>query len=209
MRYSKGRLALLLGGCVVLGVGVGLLLAADLGSDGFSTLVNGTSLGFGISFWTASLVVGIAFISLAAIRGVRPGLGTVVQVVVVGITVSVLLDALATPHSTVAQIGLIAAAFPVLSLGITMYLGTHTGAGPPEALALSWDPPLPFRWSYSLVQGGSALVGWLLGATIGPGTILVIVLLGPMVAVTSRSIRLDVHQPRGPAEDHPEAGDTC
>ena len=67
----------------------------------------------------------------------------------------------------------------MLAVGIAVYLGAHTGAGPAEAAALAWDPPVPFRWSYSLVQGGGALVGWLLGATIGVGTIAVIVALVP------------------------------
>ena len=40
-RYRPARLLLLVAGCVVLGLGVGLLLTADLGSDGYSTLVNG------------------------------------------------------------------------------------------------------------------------------------------------------------------------
>ena len=82
----------------------------------------------------------------------------------------------------------------MLAIGIAVYLGSHTGAGPAEAAALAWDPPVPFRWSYSLVQGGGALAGWLLGATVGVGTLAVIVLLGPGVDLVSRLLRLDVHQ---------------
>jgi uncharacterized membrane protein YczE len=82
----------------------------------------------------------------------------------------------------------------VLALGVAGYLGTGLGAGPTEAAALAWDPPVPFRWSYSAVQGVGALVGWFLGAAIGPGTLAVIVLLGPMVDALSRWIpALDVH----------------
>ena len=47
---------------------------------------------------------------------------------------------------------------------------------------------MPFRWSYSIVQGGGALVGWLLGADIGPGTILIILLLGPVVDLLRRTL---------------------
>ena len=191
---SLRRLLLLLVGCVVLGVGVGLLLTADLGSDGYSTLVNGLSLGLGISFGLSNLAVGVAFVVVAAVRGVRPGLGTVVQLVVVGVVVSVILGATSPAEHVLAQVLLLAAAFPVLAVGIAAYLGSHSGAGPAEAMALAWDPPVPFRWSYSLVQGGGALVGWLLGATIGPGTIAVIVLLGPTVDLAGRLLRLDVHQ---------------
>ena len=87
----------------------------------------------------------------------------------------------------------------LLALGIAVYLGTHLGAGPIEGAALAWDPPVPFWWSYSVVQGGGALAGWLLGATIGPGTLAVIFLLGPAVDLTSRILRLDVHQELGRA----------
>lgn len=191
---SLGRLTLLLGGCVVLGVGVALLLTGDLGSDGYSTLVNGIALAFDLTFWVANLLVGVVFVALAAARRVYPGVGTVVQVALVGVTVSVALDLLSTPDGWPARIALLVVAFPVLAIGIAAYLGSRTGAGPAEAAGLAWDPPVPFKWSYSAVQGGGALVGWLLGATIGPGTLAVIVLLGPLVDLAARLIRVDVHQ---------------
>jgi uncharacterized membrane protein YczE len=184
-------------GCVVLGVGVAMLLTADLGSDGYSTLVNGVSMATGMSFLVANVLISVLFLVVAALRNVLPGAGTVVQVVVVGWTVSFLIDLLDTPDGLAWRFALLAAAFPVLALGIAAYLGANTGAGPAEAAALAWDPPVPFRWSYSLVQGGGALVGWLLGATIGVGTVAVIVALGPAVDLTSRLLRLDVHQGTG------------
>ena len=194
MHRLPARLLLLVTGCLVLGLGVAMLLTADLGSDGYSTLVNGVALGLGIPFLAANLLVSVAFLLLAAVRRVPPGLGTVVQIVVVGVTVSVLLDVLHTPDALVGRGLLLVAAFPVLSLGIAAYLGSQLGAGPAEGAALAWDPPVPFRWSYSAVQGGGALVGWLLGATLGAGTIAVILLLGPGVDLASRLLRVDVHQ---------------
>jgi uncharacterized membrane protein YczE len=190
---------LLVGGCVVLGVGVALLLTADLGSDGFSTLVNGVAIATGLSFWVANVLVSLAFLAVAATRRVLPGVGTLVQVVVVGGAASVLLDLLDTPGSWPAQALMLALALPVIGVGIATYLGSRTGAGPAEAAGLAWDPPVPFRWSYSAVQGGGALGGWLLGATIGPGTVVVILLLGPLVDLTSRLLRLDVHQTPAPS----------
>jgi uncharacterized membrane protein YczE len=192
--YSPGRLAMVVSGCVVLGVGVAMLLTADLGSDGFSTLVNGVSIASGMSFLVANLLISAFFLVIAALRRVFPGLGTLVQVVVVGWTVAVLIDLLDTPDDLGWRVALLVAAFPVLAFGIALYLGAHTGAGPAEAAALAWDPPVPFKWSYSAVQGGGAVVGWLLGATIGPGTVAVIVALGPAVDLASRLLRLDVHQ---------------
>ena len=191
---SGRRLSLLLAGCLVLGVGVAMLLSADLGSDGYSTFVNGIALRLGVSFWVVNLVVGAVLVGLAAARRVRPGLGTIVQVVLVGVVITAVLEVLDTPDGLAGRAALLVLAFPVLAFGIAGYLGSNTGAGPAEAAALAWDPPVPFRWSYSLVQGGGALAGWLLGATIGVGTIAVIVALGPLVDLASRLLRLDVHQ---------------
>lgn len=195
-RYTPSRLALLFTGCLVLGLGVGLLLTADLGSDGYSTLVNGISRSTGISFMVANLAVSAGFLLLAAVRGLVPDVGTLVQVLVVGVTVSVAIDLLETPESLAGRSAYLVVAFPVLAAGIAAYLGSNLGAGPAEAAALAWDPPLPFKWSYSFVQGGGAVVGWLLGAAIGPGTLAVVFLLGPAVDVAARTLRVNVTQGR-------------
>jgi uncharacterized membrane protein YczE len=188
------RLLQLVGGCLVLGIGVTLLLTPALGSDGFSTLVNGIRLSTGMPFVVANLLVSVGFVALAWLRGLRPGVGTVVQIVVVGSTVSLLLPLLEEPQAWWSRAAMLGVAFPVLAVGIALYLGSHLGAGPAEAAALAWDPPVPFAWSYSLVQGGGAVVGWQLGAAIGPGTLAVIFLLGPVVSLAGRLLRLDVHQ---------------
>jgi uncharacterized membrane protein YczE len=179
---------------VILGVGVALLLTPALGSDGFSSLVNGISLSTGMPFVVANLLVSLGFVGIAWAGGLKPGVGTVVQIVVVGSTVSLLLPLLDEPADLWARVLLLVLAFPVLALGIALYLGSHLGAGPAEAAALAWDPPVRFAWSYSVVQGGGALVGWQLGAAIGPGTLAVIFLLGSVVSLVGRLLRLDIHQ---------------
>lgn len=189
---------MLLVGCVVLGMGVAMLLTADLGSDGYSTFVNGTALATGIEFWIANLIVGAVLVTLAMLRKVYPGIGTVVQVVLVGVVVDVALGRMTTPDDLVWRSVLLLAAFPVLAIGIALYLGSHTGAGPAEAAALAWDPPVAFRWTYSVVQGGGAIGGWLMGATVGAGTLAVIFLLGPAVDLAARMLRVDLHQATDP-----------
>jgi uncharacterized protein len=195
-RYTPSRLLLLLVGCVVLGIGVGVLLTADLGSDGYSTLVNGIARSSGLSFMVCNLAVSAAFLLLAAARRLLPDVGTVVQVVVVGFTVSAVLDVLETPDPLLGRSAFLVVAFPVLATGIAAYLGSNLGAGPAEAAALAWDPPVPFKWSYTCVQAGGALIGWLLGAAIGPGTLAVVLLLGPAVDLAARAMRVNVTQGR-------------
>jgi uncharacterized protein len=183
------RVAQLVLSCVVLGVGVALLLRAALGSDGYSSLINGLSLSLDVPFVVVNAVVGLVLVALAWSRHVIPGLGTIVQPVVVGFTVSGVMSLVAEPDGLLARGLMLAVAFPILAIGVAGYLASGTGAGPTEAAAIAFDPPVPFRWSYSIVQGGGALTGWLLGAAIGVGTILVIILLGPMVDLVSRQVR--------------------
>ena len=192
MRQDGGvsrRVAQLVLSCVVLGVGVAVLLRAALGSDGYSTLINGLSLSLDVPFVAVNAAVGLVLVALALSRHVIPGLGTIVQPVVVGFTVSGVMSLVAEPDGLLARGLMLAVAFPVLAVGVAGYLGSGTGAGPTEAAAIAFDPPVPFRWSYGIVQGGGAFTGWLLGAAIGVGTILVIVLLGPMVDLVSRQVR--------------------
>jgi uncharacterized protein len=177
-----------LGSCVVLGIGVGLLLTAALGSDGYSTLVNGISLTSGVAFLWVNCAVGAVFVAVAWSRGLAPGWVTIVQPVVVGAVINLVLALTTTPESWVLRGLLLVAAFPVLVVGVAGYLGSGAGAGPTEAAALAFDPPIAFRWSYSVLQGGGALGGWLLGAAIGPGTLLVIFLLGPAVDMVSARV---------------------
>jgi len=175
------RVVRLVFSCVVLGIGVALLLDARLGSDGYSMFVNGLSIAGGWEFAVVNVVVGLALVLMAWARGRRPGLGTLVQPVVVGYVVGEVLPRLPEPDATGLRWAEFVAGFLVLSVGVAGYLATDLGAGPAEGAALAWDPPVPFRWSYSLVQVAMAAVGWACGATLGGGTVLVVLLIGPLV----------------------------
>jgi uncharacterized membrane protein YczE len=174
--------------CIVLGAGVACLLDAALGSDGYSTLISGLTKASGLPFVVVNAGVGVVLIALAWSRGTRPGFGTVVQTLVVGGTVSVLLPLLPTPGALGPRFVELAVAFALLSLGVAGYLASHTGAGPAEGAAISFDPPLPFKWSYTVLQAVSALVGWGLGAAVGPGTLLVSLCVGPTVDLLTRAL---------------------
>lgn len=173
--------------CVVLGTGVALLLESELGSDGYSTLVNGLTITTGMEFWQLNILVGAAFIGLAWVRGTTPGPGTLVQWFLVGVVISGVMAFVPEVSSVGWRVALLVPALVLITVGVAAYLASATGAGPAEAMAIAWDPPIPFRWSYNLVQASGALVGWLLGAAVGPGTVLVFLLLGPAVDLFRRT----------------------
>lgn len=175
------RVVQLVVSCCVLGLGVALLLDARLGSDGYSTLVNGLTMATGVSFAVVNLAVGVSFVAMAWLRGRPPGIGTVTQVVLVGVVVDLLLRVLPSPDAPVARGVELVVALVVLCMGVAGYLAADLGAGPAEAAGLAWDPPVPFRWSYTAVQVLGALIGWLCGADVGVGTLVVVLLIGPVV----------------------------
>jgi uncharacterized membrane protein YczE len=178
---TRRQLTQLIGSCIVLGFGVVLLLKAHLGSDGYSMLVNGLVVSSGVTFLVVNVLVGLVFVTATRLRGRRPGWGTLLQPVVVGVAVTLGLAAVAEPHAVWLRIGYLVAALPIVALGVAGYLATETGAGPAEGLALTTEPKIPFRWSYSVIQSGATLTGWLFGATFGVGTFLVAFGIGPMV----------------------------
>lgn len=194
-RLPAVRLLQLVGSCVVLGAGIVLLLRASLGSDGYSTLISGLALATGVEFAAVNVVVGALLVGLAWMRGTRPGLGTVVQPVLVGVVVSLGLRVVDTPSSLPARAVLLVVAIGVVALGVAGYLGSATGAGPAEAAALAVDPPVPFRWGYSAFQVLAALVGWACGATVGVGTLVVVLVIGPLVDLAGRALPRLVHTP--------------
>jgi uncharacterized protein len=181
-----GRLVQLAAGCAVLGFGVGLLLRAALGSDGYSTLINGISIASGVPYAFVNWTLGAALVAIAWGRGQRPGIGTIAQPLIVGTSVSATFSLVSAPDALALRGGLLVAALACMAFGVACYLDTATGSGPVEAAARACDPPVPFRWSYSVLQGAGALGGWALGAAIGPGTLLVVFGLGPIVDLLLR-----------------------
>lgn len=166
----------------VLGVGVALLLDARLGADGYAMLIDGVSIRSGWEFVIVNTAISALLVAAAWLRGVTPGFGTIALPVVVGGVVSLLAPHLPEPDALPARIAEFVIAFALVCVGVAAYLAADSGAGPTEAAALAFDPPIPFRWSYSAVQVVSGAIGWWCGADLGLGTVAVVVLIGPVVA---------------------------
>ena len=166
----------------VLGVGVALLLDARLGADGYAMLIDGVSIRSGWEFVIVNTAISALLVAAAWLRGITPGFGTIALPVVVGGVVSLLAPHLPEPDAMPERIAEFAIAFALVCIGVAAYLAADSGAGPTEAAALAFDPPIPFRWSYSGVQVVSGAIGWWCGADLGLGTVAVVLLIGPVVA---------------------------
>ena len=127
-RPVLARYAQLLVGCVVIGVGVALMLEAALGSDGYSTLVNGLTLASGLQFWQLNMVVGAVFVGLAWARGTRPGPGTLVQWFFVGFVISGVMAAIPDVVSMPLRIAMLVVALVLIAVGVAVVPGQRAPA---------------------------------------------------------------------------------
>lgn len=179
------RFTLLVLGSTTLGLGVTLLLNSRLGSDGYSMLLHGTSLALDVLFVYATVGVACVMVAIGWLRGMEPGVGTIIQPTAVGITVSVALPLIPDSDALAWRVVQFGGGFLVLCVGIAAYLAADLGTGPAEIVARSFDPPFPFVWFYSVMQVVFAIAGWQLGADLGLGTLLASFAVGPVVGVLS------------------------
>ena len=170
-------------GLVMLGVGLGLTVAADLGLSPWDVLHQGLSDRLDITIGTASIGVGVVVLLGWIPLRERPGIGTVLNVFVIGATMDLTLLVLDTPGQLWQRLVLLALGVWLWGPGSGLYLGVGLGPGPRDGLmtglARRGLRVGPVRAGIEL----SALaLGWLLGGTVGIGTIAFAVGVGPNVA---------------------------
>ena len=144
---SLGRGAQLVGGLLVSSVGIWLTIRAGLGVASWEVLHIALAERFGIGIGTASMLVGAVLVLLVGVLGVRPGVGTVLNVLVIGVALNLLLatSLLATlpSHGLAERLVVLVAGFPVFAVGCAVYVGAHLGPGPRDGLMLALHLRLP------------------------------------------------------------------
>jgi uncharacterized membrane protein YczE len=186
----------LLFGLIVASAGIWLTIRADLGVASWEVLHIALAQHLGIGIGTASIAIGCLLVAVVAALGVLPGIGTILNVLVIGISLNLLL---ATPVLTsmgtasVAQrLGVLVAGTLVFAIGCAIYVGAHLGSGPRDGLmlALHLRLPLGVGGARVLSEGIGLGIGWSLGGPAGVGTLLFVVAAGPMVALAFRFLGL-------------------
>ena len=185
------RLLRCLTGLVLLGVGLALTVAADLGVAPWDVLHQGLSERLGITIGTASTGVGVLILLLWLPLRERPGLGTVLNVFVIGTTMDLTLAVVDTPGSSWGQMSLLVLGVWLWGPGSGLYLGVDLGAGPRDGLmtglARRGLRVGPVR---SGIEATALLSGFLLGGSVGIGTVVFAVGVGPNVAWWLPRLRL-------------------
>lgn len=187
-RAQAGRGGRLLVGLVLYAASIALLVRAQLGSMPWDVLSQGLTRVTGWSFGTVTVVVSFAVLLCWVPLRQRPGLGTVANVVVIGLLVDpflALTELLPDPLPLPAAGGLVAAGVVVNGLATALYVGARLGPGPRDGLmtGLVARTGRPVRLVRGSIEVVVVAAGWLLGGTVGVGTLAYALAIGPIVHV--------------------------
>jgi uncharacterized membrane protein YczE len=179
------RVAQLYIGLVLYGLSASMMLLAGLGVDPWDVLHQGLSrrLGLGVGTWV--VIVGALVLLLWIPLRQRPGLGTISNVIVIGVVVDIVLAIASPVHDFPAQLALMLSAVALNGVATGLYIGAGLGPGPRDGLMTG----LAARGhSIRVVRTGIELTvlltGWLLGGTVGLGTVVYALGIGPIAHLT-------------------------
>ncbi|WP_103341401.1 membrane protein YczE [Amycolatopsis sp. CA-126428] len=181
-RDPARRSVQLLAGLALYGTSVALVTRAGLGLEPWSVLAEGVLKHTGLSFGTVTGLISVAVLLLWIPLRQRPGIGTIANVVVISVMVDVVRAVLPDQHDLVWQIVLLAGGVTLNGVATATYVGARLGPGPRDGLMTG----LAARtgWSVRLVRTGIEVTvvaaGFLLGGTVGIGTVLYALAIGPL-----------------------------
>lgn len=177
------RLPQLFGGLALYGVSMGLMIRSGLGLDPWDVLHEALSKLTGLTFGTVTAIVGALVLLCWIPLRQRPGVGTVSNILVIAVAVDLTLALVAPPSSLVLRIVLVAAGVVLNGLASAIYIGVRLGPGPRDGLMTGLNART--GWSIRVVRTAIELTvlagGWLLGGTVGVGTVVYALAIGPLV----------------------------
>ncbi len=177
------RLAQLFGGLALYGASMGLMIRSGLGLDPWDVLHEAMSELTGLTFGTITALTGALVLLCWIPLRQRPGIGTVSNILVIAVAVDLTLAVLAPPSAMAPRIVLMVAGVVLNGLASAAYIGVRLGPGPRDGLMTGLHART--GWSIRLVRTATELTvlttGWLLGGTLGIGTVLYALAIGPLV----------------------------
>jgi uncharacterized membrane protein YczE len=176
------RIAALGGGLFLFGVSIGLMVRADLGLGPWDVLHQGIAERTGISMgWVVNGTAVIVLLAWIPIRE-RPGIGTLCNVLLIGPFVDLTLAVLPEQTNLAVRIALLAAGIVGLAAATGLYVGAGFGPGPRDGLMTGLAKRgHSIRVVRTAIEVAVLVIGWLLGGTVGIGTLLFALTIGPLV----------------------------
>jgi uncharacterized membrane protein YczE len=174
-------------GLLISAMGSVATIRANLGISPWDVLHDGIAQRTPLSFGESVIAVSVTVVILSWLIGIRPGAGTLVNMVLIGAFDDLLLNTglgislVGAP--VLVQVGFLVLGVALVGLGAAVYIGAGLGAGPRDSLqlALSLRGGLRPGVARAIVEGVALCVGWLLGGAAGIGTAATVVLIGVFV----------------------------
>ena len=177
------RLTQLYAGLVLYGVSMALMIRSELGLDPWVVFLQGLARQTGLSFGTVTIAVGALVLLVWIPLRPRPGLGTVSNVVVIGLVVDATLTVLPPGEGMPARVALLVAGIVANGAATGLYLGAGLGPGPRDGLMTGFvarHPRFSVRLVRTVIEITVLALGWLLGGTVGLGTVAYALTIGPL-----------------------------
>ena len=172
-------------GLMFFGLGEGLLIVSALGASPWSVLAQGIHLNVGLSIGLLTIVISAAVLILWLPLNQKPGIGTILNAIIIGLMIDVCIRFVPTPENYISQLLLALLAVLIVGLGGGIYLVANLGAGPRDGLmvGLQKKTKLPIATVRAFLEITVMSIGWYLGGTVGVGTLLFAFGIGPAVAL--------------------------
>lgn len=189
------RLTQLLVGLCVYGIAIAAMVRAGIGVSPWDVLTQGVAKQTGLPFGLVTNLIGLLVLLLWIPIRQRPGLGTLLNVLLIGPSAQLGLLVIPAAHQLWEQILLFAGGLALLAIATGLYIGARFGPGPRDGLMTG----IHRRWGWRLWAIRTSIevvvlgLGWVLGGNVGVGTVAFAVLIGPMVNVTIPWLRVPAH----------------
>jgi uncharacterized membrane protein YczE len=173
-------------GLALFGLGEGLLIVSAAGASPWSVLAQGIFLNVGYSIGIVTIVISIIVLILWIPLSQKPGIGTILNALIIGLMIDVCITFVPTPENYVSQLMLALLAVLIVGLGGGIYLVANLGAGPRDGLMIGLQKKtnLPIAAVRATLEITVMSIGWYLGGTVGVGTLLFAFGIGPAVALS-------------------------
>ena len=171
-------------GLTLFGLGEGLLIVSFTGASPWSVLAQGISLNINLSIGTITLLISIAVLILWIPLGLKPGMGTIFNALIIAFMIDLCIKFVPTPSNYTNQILLALLSVLAVGIGGGIYLISNLGAGPRDGLMIGLQKltKLPIAAVRGTLEISVVSIGWYLGGTVGVGTLLFAFGIGPCVA---------------------------
>jgi uncharacterized membrane protein YczE len=204
MVHMPRRVIQLLVGLFLYGAGCALTIRAGLGVDPWTVFAEGLSIHTGIGIGWITNIVGFLVLLLWIPLRQKPGVGTIANILLVGTSIQFVLWIMPPVSGLWLQAVVLLAGIVTVAIASGLYIGARFGPGPRDGLMTGMNSRLgwPIWVCRALVEVTVLVIGWVLGGTVGIGTVLFAVLIGPLVHIALPL--LDTRKPV-PAAAHTEA----